>query len=205
VSESADKSQDEVDANVYALLQAEDPNAARVLIDVFGDRVYGLCLRILSSEEDAQEVAQETFLTIWNKWPTFKKKSKFSSWIYRIAANHAYMRLRKRKRRANDVSLDSGEPEGDRGYIERSLVKSMRGGSAAPDTLLEKQEIRGLLSQAIGNLSPTYRTAYVLKDIDGLSLKEIAEIMDLSESAVKSRVHRARLAIRKKLELYMSK
>lgn len=196
-------SQDEMDEAVYQALEANEPGAAGQLIDVFGDRVFGLCLRILSSEEDAKDVAQETFLTIWNKWPTFKKKSKFSSWIYRIAANHAYMRLRKRKRYSRDISLDSAEGENDRGAIERGLVKNLRSGAMAPDSLLEKQEIRGLISKAISNLSPTYRTAYMLKDIDGLSLKEIAEIMGLSESAVKSRVHRARLAIRRKLEMYM--
>ena len=95
-----------MDEEVLKLLKAEHPNAAEHLVDIFGNRIYGLSLRILTSEEDAQEAVQETFLTIWQKWPTFKKKSKFSSWVYRIAANQAYMKLRKKIKRQGEVSLE---------------------------------------------------------------------------------------------------
>ena len=194
--------QDITDQEVFELLKASSPDAAARLIEVFGDRVYGLCLRILSSEEDAKEAVQETFLTVWRKWETFKAKSRFSSWIYRIAANFAYMRLRKQKRRANEISLDVFETSD---HLEHDLLDGRADAppwhkrSPTPDEAMVKVEFYEALQESVASLSPTYRTAYMLKDIDGLSLEEIADVMKLSLPAVKSRVHRARLLIRKKL------
>jgi RNA polymerase sigma-70 factor (ECF subfamily) len=197
------KSRGAMDEEVLKLLKAEHPNAADRLVDIFGNRIYGLSLRILTSEEDAQEAVQETFLTIWRKWPTFKEKSKFSSWVYRIAANQAYMKLRKKMKRRGEVSLEElsnkqhtalGESSGSgrlHPWIKRSL---------SPDQELERDELRTLIEKAIQSLEPIYRMAYMLKDIAGMSLREIAEVMNLSEAAVKSRVHRARLEVRKRLE-----
>jgi RNA polymerase sigma-70 factor (ECF subfamily) len=139
---------------------------------------------------------QETFLTVWTKWQTFQGKSKFSSWIYRIAANHAYMKLRKRRKHQGNVSLDV-DLTGSDTWIGRNISVAWANDAASPSHEVELEEKRALLERAIQELKPGYRTAYILRDIEGMCLEEIAEIMNLSEPAVKSRVHRARLKLRK--------
>lgn len=203
ISATKKKSDPAVDDAVLEMLRAGNPDAAQRLIDVFGDRVYGLSIRILASEQDAEEAVQETFLTVWQKWHTFKEQSKFSSWIYRIAANQAYMKLRKRKKRANDVSLDQfdgSERMGTGTYISTRAAALWKSQMPSPDEEMEHDEVLRLIMSAVDTLAPGYRTAYLLKDIEGLSLKEIADAMDLTEPAVKSRVHRARMTLRKKLQ-----
>lgn len=196
-----DRSLRQAEEDVLAQLRGNDPDAARCLLDVFGDRVYGLALRILASEQDAKEAVQETFITVWEKWETFRGKSRFSSWIYRIAANCAYMRLRKRRRFSHEVSIeefDHGAEHIDSAEVSRSSGRFTLTASQ-PDEALAQRELRSVIEGAVRSLSPTYRTAFMLKDIEGMSLKEIAEVMGLSEAAVKSRVHRARLEMRRKL------
>ena len=196
------KKRDAGDENVLQMLKAGDPGAARQLVDVFGDRVYGLSLRILASDEDAKEATQETFLNIWRKWDTFKEKSKFASWVYRIAANQAYMKLRKKVKRDKEISFEVMGPQSQDGEAKSGL-DSVAGRSIPPDKAMERDELRNFIESAVNSLQPGYRTAYMLKDIEGMSLREIAEAMNLSEPAVKSRVHRARLAVRKKLKSYV--
>ena len=184
------------------LLHDGRPEAAQHLLDVFGDRVYGLCLRILGSEEDAKDAVQETFLSVWAKWPSFKGRGHFSSWIYRIAANRAYMKLR--KLRSAREFLQEGPIDQ---YEERPELLApglgISGATQAPDVALENLELRALMQQAVDKLSPTYRTAYILKDLERMSIKDIAEIMELGEAAVKSRVHRARLEMRRTFKEFL--
>ena len=180
---------------VLALLRQDDPAAAPRLLEVFGSRVYALVLRILASEEDAQEAVQETFLKIWEKWPTFRGRSSFSSWIYRIAANCAYMKLRRRKRTTERMH----SAELDESVEARASVTGVDAQRLRPDHVLARQEVRESIEAAVRDLSPTYRTAFVLKDLEGMSVRDIAEIMELSEAAVKSRIHRARLQMRETL------
>ena len=192
-----------LDQEVLDKLRSHHPDAAKRLIEVFGDRLYGLCLRILSSEEAAHEVMQETFLTVWRKWPTFAGKSKFSSWIYRIGANFSYMKLRKQRRYSREISIEMlAAPDQAEADIAEGKVDPPKwhGAVPTPDEAATRTERLRLIAGAMNRLTPTYRTAYMLKDIEGLSIEEIAEIMDLSKSAVKTRVHRARLMMRKTLE-----
>jgi RNA polymerase sigma-70 factor (ECF subfamily) len=198
---SEKEQRDAGDQHILQLLKNGDPSAAQQLVDVFGDRVYGLSLRILASEEDAKEATQETFLNIWRKWDTFREKSKFSSWVYRISANQAYMKLRKKLKRNKEISFDQLGPQNHSG--NKLGIDSIAGKSVPPDKAMERDELRKLIEKAVNSLKPGYRTAYFLKDIEGMSLHEIADAMNLSEPAVKSRVHRARLAVRKKLKTYM--
>lgn len=186
----------ERDEMILAELRSGAQDAADHLVAVFGDRVYGLCFRILGSQQDAEEAVQETFITVWDKWTQFKEKSKFSSWIYRIAANHAYMKLRKRRKHSGNVSLDD-DITGSDSWIGRHVAADWELDVASPSHRVELAEKRTLIEGAVQELDPGYRIAYMLKDIEGMSLKEIAEIMDMSEPAVKSRVHRARLKLRK--------
>ncbi len=194
------------DDAVLELLRRGDPRAAAQLLEVFGDRVYGLALRILGSEADAQEAVQETFLSVWHKWPSFQEKSRFASWVYRIAANHAYMMLRRRRRSDESVSLDEEMPEDDGSTEPRlgaAVLRSLASPGNTPAGALQQRELAAVVQAAMTALSPTYRVAYMLKEVDGLGLKEIAEVMSLSEAAVKTRVHRARLELRRCLAPYL--
>ncbi|RMD78304.1 MAG: RNA polymerase sigma factor [Lentisphaerae bacterium] len=200
---------DKLDEQVLLALKRRDPEAPRLLLDVFGDRIYGLCLRILGNEEDARETAQETFVTIWRKWSSFQGRSKFSSWVYRIAANCAYMRLRKRRRRGREVSFSqfydrANNPSAKQEMSQNSLPEDLiKGRILSPSEIIQNEELARLIDAAIDSLPPASRLAFVLKDIEGISLKEIAATMNISEAAVKSRIHRARMQLRKELRLLL--
>ncbi len=195
---------DQMEEAVLEALRRKDPGAPDLLVDVFGDRIYGLSLRMLGSVQEAQESVQETFLTIWEKWPSFRGGSRFSTWIYRVAANCAYMRIRRMRRRRVEVSIDAVPyelsaimPKQDT-HARRTFTRNL-----SPDKVLENKELMDAVDQAINSLSPNKRTAFVLKDVEGMSLGDIAEIMELSESAVRSRVHRARLEVRKVMQAFL--
>ena len=193
------------DERVLGLLQARDPRAAEVLVELYGDRVYGLALRVLGSAEDASEAVQETFLTALAKWETFKGRSRFSSWFYRLAANCACMKLRQVRRQAPEIHLEPGDDGGE--VLDGIEIEPMPGtwlaAVLAPDQSLLQAELRNVIEEAVQRLPPVYRAAFILKDIEDLSLKDIAEVMGLSEAAVKSRVHRARLAMRQQLKEFL--
>jgi RNA polymerase sigma-70 factor (ECF subfamily) len=188
------------DAALVEALRNDDPSAAEQLVDTFGDRVYRLALRITSSKEDAEEAAQDALWTAARKIGMFKGDSAFGSWLYRIAANAAYQKLRSRKTKARELSLDEVLPslDGDGRHFEPIDDWSRR----VDDQTLQK-ELRQVLEQAIDQLPPDYRTALVLHDVEGMSNPDIAETLGISLPAVKSRVHRSRLFVRQKLSGYM--
>ena len=112
------------------------------------------------------------------------------------------MKLRKKVKRDKEISFEAMGPQSQDGEAKSGL-DSVAGRSIPPDKAMERDELRNFIESAVNSLQPGYRTAYMLKDIEGMSLREIAEAMNLSEPAVKSRVHRARLAVRKKLKSYV--
>ena len=185
---------DAEEERILRLLRQEDADAVAQLQAVFGERIYGLVLKILRNEENAKEVVQETILTVWKKWPTFKGNARFSSWIYRIAANEAYMRLRRERGHDREMRLAEDADDWLQGR-ESPLLNHPE----TPEELIERQELRRLILQEVLRLSSTYRLAYLLKEVDGLTIQEVGEILDISESAVKSRVHRARRIVRRRL------
>lgn len=154
--------------------------------------VYNLGLKLLGSAEQAECVLQETFLKVLQALPQFEERSQLSTWIYRIAINQALMRLRNRKRQQvsfNDISNEDGTD-----YSE--FVRSL---DATPLDNLLNQELKDKMERAIEKLPENYKTVFVMKDIEGLPLKEIADILDLSLPAVKSNLHRARVFLRNQL------
>lgn len=155
--------------------------------------VYNTALRLLANEEEAECVLQETFLKVFQAIQDFKGQSSLSTWIYRIATNFALMRLRDRKKQMND--LDNVESHIKTETLE-SFNKSL---GVNPLRSVMNSELREEMEKAIEELPPKFRSVFVLKDIEGLSLKEIADMTDMSLAAVKSNLHRARLALRDRL------
>jgi RNA polymerase sigma-70 factor (ECF subfamily) len=178
------------------LLQA--PGAVEALVHRYGVKIYRLALRITGNPDDAQEVSQDVLWTIVRKIGTFKGESALGSWIYRITANAAYEKLR-RRRGKDEVSWEALFPafDGDGHLVEPGHDWSQQ----AEDPALQA-EARRRLRDAIEGLPADYRTAFVLHDMEGLSNPEIAEMLGISLPAVKSRVHRSRLFLRQRLGQY---
>ena len=189
-----------MDAGLVEALRRDDPEAPELLVERFGDRVYRLALRITGSNEDAEEAAQDALWTAARKIQMFKGESAFGSWLYRITANAAYQKLRARRAKAAEIALDDVLPalEQDGRHFE-----PMDDWSNRVDEHALQGELRRVLADAIDALPPDYRTALVMHDVEGLSNPDIADALGISLPAVKSRVHRSRLFVRKRLADYM--
>jgi RNA polymerase sigma-70 factor (ECF subfamily) len=190
----------DVDADLLAALRREDEDAPGMLVERYGDRVYRLALRITGSPEDAEEVAQDALWTAARKIGTFKGESAFGSWVYRITANAAYMKLRARKSKGREIAMEDVIPSFDEDGVH---FEPMDDWSPRVDEQALQHELRDVLQQAIDDLPPDYRTALVMHDIEGMSNPDIAETLGISLPAVKSRVHRSRLFVRQKLSDYL--
>jgi RNA polymerase sigma-70 factor (ECF subfamily) len=188
------------DAALVEGLRRDDPDAVASLVEGYGDRVYRLTRRITGSNEDAEEAAQDALWTAARKIHMFKGESAFGSWLYRIAANAAYMKLRARRTRANEIALEDVLPSLDR---EGQHFEPIDDWSRRVDDRALQGELREVLESAIAELPPDYRTALVLRDVDGLSNPDVAEALGITLPAVKSRVHRSRLFLRQRLAEYM--
>ncbi|MFC2061779.1 RNA polymerase sigma factor, partial [Elusimicrobiota bacterium] len=163
-------------------------------------KIYNLAFRITGNKDDASDILQDTFLQIYKKLGTFREESSFSTWIYRIAVNSALMKKRKDKR-TSAVSLDKPLITDKGEELKRQLKDDW---SSEPIDIIENNELKEALDVAVNSLEPKYRLPLVLRDIQGLSNKEVAGILNISLTAVKSRVHRARFFLRNELSRYFS-
>lgn len=155
--------------------------------------VYSTALRLLSDPVEAECVLQETFLKVFQALPDFKGNSSLSTWVFRIATNYALMRLRGRKRSGG--TLDEAESK----VSQEALEAFNRSVGNNPLQAVMNDELRQAMEQAIADLPPRFRSVFVLKDIEGFSLKEIADMLGISLAAVKTNLHRARLFLRDRL------
>jgi RNA polymerase sigma-70 factor (ECF subfamily) len=180
--------------------QRGDVAAFEGLVERHRDRVYGLALRMLNSPEDAAEVTQDAFLAAYRHLREFRGDSQFGSWVYRIAANQALMKLRHRKV-VSQVESPLEELEGPNFNERGSLVDDVLpwGGRGAEEEVLDA-ELRSAIERAAGALGDEYRQVFVLRDLEGMTYEEIAELTRASVPAIKSRLHRARLALRQAIE-----
>jgi len=182
------------DGKLLEALREREPAAAERLVTTYGGRAYRLAIRITGHAQDAEEVVQDAFWSVIQKIESFRGESAFGSWLFRIVTNAAYQKLRHRRSRHQDVSLDEVLPVFDEGRRHVMLDGSWRVNDPSAQS-----ELRTVLTAAINELPPTYRTPLVLRDVEGLSNLEVAELLCLSAPAVKTRVHRARSFLRKQL------
>jgi RNA polymerase sigma-70 factor (ECF subfamily) len=180
-------------------LWAGEPAAFRRLVELNSANVYNVALKLLGDEQEAEDVLQETFLSAFQAIDRFEGRSSLSTWLYRIAYNASLMRLRKR-RQMTAFSLDMPpDQEGESGeVVSRHLVDW----SMIPDDQLLTAEARQEMDRAIAELPETLRSTFVLRDIQGLSGAETAEVLGITVQAVKNRLHRARLRLRDRLSEY---
>lgn len=179
------------DIDLLVRAQAGDVTAFEGLVERHRSRVFGLAVRMLNSEEDAAEVLQESFLAAYRNLEHFRGDAQFGTWVYRIAANHALMRLRHRKV-VNQVEAPLDEPHfNDRG----SLIDEVSTFRDAEGEAIDN-ELRRAIEIAAAGLADEHREVFVLKDLEGLSYEEISELTGSTIPAIKSRLHRARLSLR---------
>jgi len=184
-----------------SLAAAGDGAAFTELVTRHQDRVYAVAVHLLRDPSEAEEVVQETFLTALEKLPSFRGDAAFTTWLHRVAANAALMRLRKKKRAPEGLSPEPVEdllPRFDaQGHL---LVQGpAHDWSKRADEQYADREVRTAIENAVQNLPEDYRIVFLLRDVEGLSSEVMAELLGISVAAVKSRLHRARLALRQKL------
>jgi RNA polymerase sigma-70 factor, ECF subfamily len=170
-----------------------DESAFTELVNRYDRKVFRIARQITQSDEDAEDVLQEAFLKAYTNLHRFEGQSKFYTWVVRIAVNEALMKLRKRKS-DRSVSLDQ---ELDTG--EDTLVREVAVWEGDPEQQYGQDELKTILNDAVASLKDSFRTVFVLRDIEGLSTEETAAALEISEAAVKSRLLRARLALRERL------
>ena len=177
-----------------------DIGAYEEILKRYQDKIYGLALRITRNPTDAEDILQEVFLTLTKKIDTFRGESKFSSWLYRIAINASYMHLRGEKKHEADVSLEGYAPYDEKGTLMGRIAS--KDWTDRPDKVLFSKEALDMIDKAVNQLPESYRVVFHLRDVEGLSNEEVAEILGLSIPAIKSRLHRGRLFLRDKLSDY---
>ena len=184
------------DEELLDALRQRDPTAAERLLITYGDRAYRLATRITGIKEDGEEAVQDAFWAVLRKIDGFRGDCAFGSWLFRIVANAAYQKLRRRNSRRREVPWNDVLPMFDE---EGRYVIPMADWSARANDPAVQKELRLALTTAIDKLPADYRTVVVLRDVEGLSTLETAELLGISTSAVKARLHRARLFVRKQL------
>jgi RNA polymerase sigma-70 factor (ECF subfamily) len=184
---------------VRAFVKDRDQEAFNEIVDRYRGTIYKIAQWITCNSSNAQEVLQEVFIILVDKLNTFREKSKFSTWFYRVVANASYLHLRNGKKYENEVSLEDYTPYGESGALEGAQIKDW---SDRPDEALFSREGMEIIEKAVNKLPMTYRVVFNLRDVDGLSNEEVAKVLGLSVPAVKSRLHRARLFLRDKLSDY---
>jgi RNA polymerase sigma-70 factor (ECF subfamily) len=190
------------DEELVARARAKDFAAFEQLLDRYEDKIFRLAYRFVRNETEAKEILQDTFLSIWRKLDTFKGDAQFSSWLYRVAANAALMRLRAQKRHpevsTEELPIDFLDnyghlPAGGENWAKR------------PDEELQSEELRRHIQAAVDELPEIYRTVFLIRDVEGLSTEETAEVLQISIPTVKTRLHRARLALRETITKYFDR
>ncbi len=178
------------------LAKAGDFSAFQKLIEALQPRVYGLTYRILQQTQDAEDATQQTFLALIEHIRDFREESSIATWVLRIASNNALKILRK-KRGMQIASVSSSNK--DDSYSEVPHPEFIAPWSETADEIAQKAEVQEELEMALNELDDKYRLVFVLRDIEGLSVKETADALELTESTVKVRLLRARLALRERL------
>jgi RNA polymerase sigma-70 factor (ECF subfamily) len=179
--------------------KAGDISAFEQLVRRYDRNVFRIAQHITQNREDAEDVVQDAFLKSYENLKNFQEQSKFYTWLVRIAVNEALMRLR-RRRPERMVSLDE-----DVKTEEDSMPREVADWTPNPEQQYSQEELRDILQRTIQGLPSSFRTVFVLRDVEGLSTEETAEALGLSIPAVKSRLLRARLQLRERLNKYFKK
>jgi RNA polymerase sigma-70 factor (ECF subfamily) len=192
---------DREERQLLAALQRGEESAFDTLVRRFQHRVYGMCLRLLGDRQEAEDIAQEVFLSVFRHIGGFRGESSLSTWLWRVTRNHCLNRLKhlKRRRHRQHLSLESpGERE------SQTRTRDLPAGEECrPDSRLQEKQLRQLLEAEIARLTPEHREIVVFADLEHLGYEEIQQITGLPLGTIKSRLHRARLELAARLAPYL--
>ncbi len=183
------------EAQLVSAAKAGDVHAFEELVSRYEGKIFRLGMNITQNREDAEDVMQEAFLKSYTNLDRFQGDSRFYTWLVRIAVNEALMKLR--KRRGNQVSLDEPINDGD-----DPIFREIEDWGPSPEQRFAQTELNRILNEVISELDPIFRVAFLLRDVEGLSTEETAQALGITDAAVKSRLLRARLKLREKLNKY---
>jgi len=182
-------------------IRAGDYQAFEFLVTRYESKVYRLAIRMLRNPQDAEDALQETFMQVFRGLAGFEGRSKFSTWLFRLATNVCLMRIRHRETEPSKLlPLEDYLPK-----LEEGDSPQMMDWADRPEDALLSKESREKMMEALDKLPPEYRAVFILRDIEGFSNAETGESLGISVAAVKSRLHRARLALRGMLAGYFEK
>jgi len=189
------------DGELLAALRRRDRTAAECLVAHYGDRAYRLATGITRNPQDAEEVVQDAFWSVVRNIDTFRGDSALASWLYRIVANASYQKLRSRAHQREEISLDEVLSSFHEDGRHSGQITDW---SARVDDPALQSELRAALESAIAELPVSYRAVILLRDVEGLSMAEVACSLGITVATAKSRAHRGRLFLRKRLAIFMS-
>lgn len=184
---------DNLDVRLAKLARKGDQRAFAEIVELYKDKIFHLAYRMLNNQHEAEDIVQETFLRVYKNLDRYDENQKFSTWIYRIGTNLCIDRLRKRKP-SYSLDADMNDQEGMDGY---SMIPS---DDRTPESEMLISETQRIIHQAIESLPAKYKTIMILRYIQDMSLQEISEVLTLPVTTIKTRVHRGREFLRKKLE-----
>lgn len=186
------------DAGLLEQCRQGELSAFARLVAKYQDRIYNACWRICGHREDARDLTQQTFANALESIGTFRGSSSFYTWLFRIAVNLAISHQRSQARTAS-LSLDSPTDRDGRHQASSLAARLPNPGSLEPHDQLGRRELHSLVARALQNLDEEHRVVVVLRDIEGFDYQQIAEILQVAVGTVKSRLHRARMALRQQL------
>jgi RNA polymerase sigma-70 factor (ECF subfamily) len=186
------------DAALLERIRAGDKSACAECIEIHSPGIYRLALRMMRNEDDAEDVVQETFLNAFRGIDSFDGRSTLRTWLFRIAYNAALMRLRRSGPETVPVDEEAGPEEG------QAVPRELFDWRDLPEDELEKSEVREELERAIRNLPEKLRAVFVMRELENVSTEDTASALSISEDAVKTRLHRARLWLRERLAAYFA-
>lgn len=184
------------DEELVRRIRTGDSAQFELLVRRYGAKIYGLAMRLTRNPSDSEDAVQEAFLLVYTKLDSFRGESAFGTWLYKVALNSIYMKLRQRKHAAED-NIDDYLPKFDEHGMMREMARKF---GDDPENEAIRRQSTAALREAIDRLPAEYRAVLVARDIDELSSEETAEALGLTVAAVKSRLHRARLFLRLHLE-----
>jgi len=189
----------ELDREVVEAVRAGDPTAYRGLVERYQGRVYALMCGMVRDREEARDLTQEVFIKAYNNLARFRLESSFYTWLYRIAMNLAIDHLRKfSKRKTSEYDDGIASRDGDGGFAEGHRVGN-------PGRSLERKQLNQTIMDALDKLSPDHREVILLREVEGLSYREISEALEIPEGTVMSRLYYARRKLQQLLKPHLAK
>jgi|YNPNPStandDraft_1061719.scaffolds.fasta_scaffold22971_3 RNA polymerase sigma-70 factor (ECF subfamily) len=181
--------------SLVQMLRQRHPDALRTVMDKYNDKLFAVANRICRNPADSEEVLQDVYMTALNKIDSFEERSSLSTWLYRITVNAALMKLRAQRTSKNTISLDFSLSS----QLEDEVSREMDGSQRSPLEGLVSRELHREIEKAVGTLPEIYKAVFLLRDVNGYSIKETSRILKTTPAAVKSRLHRSRQYLRERL------